>query len=534
MPDIVMPAGIPLVPLDALRPHPRNARTHSDGQVAKLAGLIRAFGWTQPILVAGETIIAGHGRVAAARLLGLDAVPAIRIDHLAPAQQRALVIADNRVAEEAGWDRSLLAAEIADLDEAGIDLALTAFDPASIDDLLADAQAAIGDAAGDGDEADDDDAGDAAEPTGAGSLAARFGVAPFSVLNAREGWWQDRKRAWIALGLRSEVGRGLNLLAFSDTVRAAVSPKPDADAPATLNLAAPGGASMSAKSAWKRADGAGGYVNPPGSVQANLTFVRGDRDEASLDPVSRQILAAGSGTSIFDPVLCELAYRWFCPPGGLVLDPFAGGSVRGVVASRLGRRYIGVELRGEQVAANREQIGLCREPVPTWIEGDSRDIRTLAGGAEADFVFSCPPYADLERYSDDPRDLSNLGYAAFRDALADIVGATCEMLKPDRFACFVVGDVRAPGGAYRGLPWHTIEAFEAAGMALHNEAILVTAVGSLPVRAGRAFEASRKLGKTHQQVLVFCKGDPAKATAAVGRCEFGAIEDDAAAETEAA
>ncbi|HXF87125.1 MAG TPA: hypothetical protein VNK48_02075 [Xanthobacteraceae bacterium] len=71
---------------------------------------------------------------------------------------------------------------------------------------------------------------------------------------------------------------------------------------------------------------------------ANLTFVKGDRDSEELDPVSQAILEVGSGTSIFDPVLCEIAYRWFCPPGGSVLDPFAGGSVRGIVASRLGRR----------------------------------------------------------------------------------------------------------------------------------------------------------------------------------------------------
>ena len=71
-----------------------------------------------------------------------------------------------------------------------------------------------------------------------------------------------------------------------------------------------------------------------------------------------------SGTSIFDPVLCEIAYRWFCPQGGTVLDPFAGGSVRGIVASRLGRRYVGIELRPEQVEANRAQVAIAAEPLP--------------------------------------------------------------------------------------------------------------------------------------------------------------------------
>jgi hypothetical protein len=260
----------------------------------------------------------------------------------------------------------------------------------------------------------------------------------------------------------------------------------------------------------------------------NLTFAKGDRPAEGLDPVSAAILkVTGSGTSIFDPVLCELAYRWFCPPGGLVLDPFAGGSVRGIVASKLGRRYVGIELRPEQVEANRVQAAaLCGEPAPIWHVGDSRHIAALVGGIEADFVFSCPPYADLEVYSDDPADLSTMSYPEFRQAYAEIITATCAMLREDRFACFVVGDARGRGGFYYGFPWHTVEAFEAAGLRLYNEAVLVTAAGSLPIRAGKQFTTSRKLGKTHQNLLVFCKGDPRKATEAVGEVEFGDLPGD--------
>lgn len=236
-----------------------------------------------------------------------------------------------------------------------------------------------------------------------------------------------------------------------------------------------------------------------------------------------------SGTSIFDPVLCELVYRWFCPPGGLVLDPFAGGSVRGIVASRLGRGYIGTELRPEQIAANRDQLGIAGDPAPVWIEGDCREIRALVPeGTAADFVFTCPPYADLEVYSDDPRDLSTFEYPAFREALAGIIGECAGLLKPDRFACFVVGDARGPDGCYYGLPWHVVNAFERVGMGLYNEAVLVTAAGSLPVRVGRQFEVARKLGKTHQNVLVFVKGDPRRATEAIGPVDFGGFEDDGA------
>jgi len=235
--------------------------------------------------------------------------------------------------------------------------------------------------------------------------------------------------------------------------------------------------------------------------------------------------AEQSGTSIFDPVLCELAYRWFCPPGGAVLDPFAGGSVRGIVAAKLGRKYTGIDLRPEQIAANEQQAAtITPENPPRWIVGDSRNVATLAPG-QYDLVFSCPPYADLEVYSDDPADLSTLDYAAFLAAYREIVAASVAMLAEDRFACFVVGDVRDKKGMYRNFISDTIAAFQDAGAKLYNDAVLITSVGSLPIRVGRQFESGRKLGKTHQNVLVFVKGDPKKATAACGPVEMGDVEE---------
>ena len=227
-----------------------------------------------------------------------------------------------------------------------------------------------------------------------------------------------------------------------------------------------------------------------------------------------------SGTSIFDPVLCELAYSWFSPQGGTILDPFAGGSVRGIVASRLGRQYIGVELREEQVAANKTQgDDLCSDPVPVWHTGDSRNIDRICADVQADMVFSCPPYADLEVYSDNPNDLSTLKYEDFKPAYFEIIAKSCARLKDNRFACFVVGDVRDKRGNYYNFVGDTVEAFKAAGLHFYNEAILVTSVGSLPIRVGRQFASGRKLGKTHQNVLVFVKGDGKKATQACGEVE---------------
>jgi len=256
----------------------------------------------------------------------------------------------------------------------------------------------------------------------------------------------------------------------------------------------------------------------------NLTFVKGSRDAESLDSVSAAILeVASTGTSIFDPVVCEIAYRWFCPPAGIVLDPFAGGSVRGIVASRLGRRYLGIELRAEQVAANVAQLHLAGEPPPEWRCGDAREILKLAGDIQCDFLFSCPPYWNLERYSDDPADLSNMAFHDFVAAYRAIIAGAIARLREDRFAAWVIGDVRDEQGCYLNLPGRTVDAFEAAGARLYNEAILVTAVGSLPIRAGKQFAASRKLGRTHQSVLIFVKGDPRRATEACGSVEFGQI-----------
>jgi hypothetical protein len=235
--------------------------------------------------------------------------------------------------------------------------------------------------------------------------------------------------------------------------------------------------------------------------------------------------AAGTGTSIFDPVLCELAYRWFAPPGGLILDPFAGGSVRGIVAGRLGRHYLGCDLRPEQVAANRLQAAkICADAImPEWIVGDSAET-IPALDVDADFIFSCPPYGDLEVYSDNPDDLSTMGHDGFVRAYRQIIAAAVARLKPDRFACFIVGDFRDSRGMYRDFVSETIRAFRDAGAELYNEAILVTAAGSLPIRAGKQFAATRKLGKTHQNILVFVKGDPRRATEAVGVCDFGEPE----------
>lgn len=151
------------------------------------------------------------------------------------------------------------------------------------------------------------------------------------------------------------------------------------------------------------------------------------------------------------------------------------------------------------------------EFIPAWIVGDALDVTTLCPGLQADFILSCPPYADMERYSDDPRDISNMPYEKFKETYFEIIKRSCALLKNDRFATFVVGEVRDSKGIYRNFVADTIAAFQAAGLKYYNEAILVNMTGSLPIRAAKVFKVGRKLGKCHQNALTFVKGDPHEA-----------------------
>lgn len=236
---------------------------------------------------------------------------------------------------------------------------------------------------------------------------------------------------------------------------------------------------------------------------------------------------AGQGTGVFDPLLCEVFYRWFCPPGGLVLDPFAGGSVRGLVAGVLGRRYVGVDLRPEQVQENRRQLerlsGRFDLSGVSWTVGDSRDLlRLVPRGACADFLFTSPPYFGRERYSSLAKDLNNsTDYAAFLAAYRDIVAASVGLLRRDRFACFEVAQSRGKDGQVLDLVTDTILAFCGAGAELHNHIIHLKPVGTARIRASRSFLSARRVCPIHEHDLVFVKGDPKKASQSVGDVEFG-------------
>ena len=274
-------------------------------------------------------------------------------------------------------------------------------------------------------------------------LRDKFIEPPFSVLDTKTGSWQNRVRAWKRIGIKSDVGRDVKVINNSF---------------------------------------------------ANEKYKRTAKD--SMPEVS-----------IFDPALCEVLYHWFCPPGGSILDPFAGGSVRGIVAAYLGYKYTGIDIRPEQIESNIAQAKeIVPNDAPNWLIGDSNIVLgdLWLEGRQFDFLFSCPPYADLEVYSDLPGDISNMSYKDFLVFYKSIIKKAVSLLKPGAICAWVIGEVRGKDGSYYGFVPDTIKAFREAGAHFYNEAILLNAIGTAMLRVGNTFK-SGKLVKVHQNILIFKK-----------------------------
>jgi DNA modification methylase len=209
-------------------------------------------------------------------------------------------------------------------------------------------------------------------------------------------------------------------------------------------------------------------------------------------------------------------YKWFCPVDGAILDPFAGGEVRGVVASVLGCKYFGVDLSKEQISGNMDSIdrlGLYGNE-PTWVTGDSETVLAFDDIEPFDMVFTCPPYGSLERYSDDQRDLSNMSEKRFVDKYSNILRLACKRTKDNSFISIVISNYREDG-FYKNLVGLTINIMEIESgfnCRLYNDMVYVAPNGTAPMRAPMMFNASRKVCRLHQNVLVFVKGDVEKAT----------------------
>ena len=228
------------------------------------------------------------------------------------------------------------------------------------------------------------------------------------------------------------------------------------------------------------------------------------------DTESRSRFWEDNTVSIFDATLCEKMYEWFCPKEGRILDPFAGGSVRGIVATEMGFIYNGIDLSDEQIEANKKQSSK-----PIWIQGDSEWVIDTIHDNTQDFVFTCPPYYDLEKYTDNPADLSNMDEDSFDTKYYSILNKAAKKLKNDRFFAVVVSEVREQSltgnykiGKYKGLVWKTIRACEEAGLHFYNDMILFNSQHQASRVVDTYFERNRKVASVHQNILVFVKGNP--------------------------
>ena len=297
-----------------------------------------------------------------------------------------------------------------------------------------------------------------------GQLEKDFIIPPFSVFDTKQGYWQDRKRLWKNIGIKSELGRGDNL---------------------TFGL------------------NCFDYEDEKLRIEMNKL---GKCLPKTFDEEKYGKKMESNQTSIFDPVLCEIMYKWFNVKKGLIYDCFAGGSVRGIVAEMLGYKYTGIDLSNKQIEANKinaQEIGIH----PTWYCDDSKNVDKYLKDNSVDMIFSCPPYYDLEIYSDDKNDLSNMEWQEFRQAYYEIITKACNKLKNDRFAIFVVGDMRDKDGYYRNFVDYTKWCFNKNGLKTYNEIILLNALGTSMLRCKAPFNANRKLTKVHQNIVIFYKGD---------------------------
>lgn len=272
-------------------------------------------------------------------------------------------------------------------------------------------------------------------------LSDGFLIPPFSILDTRSGEWQNRKKIWNAY-LKEEGESREETLGKTSEIK------------------------------------------------------YGDNTMESMAPT----------VSLFDPVVAELMFHWFAPKNANIIDPFAGDIRKGAVAGHLHHNFTGIELRKEQYDINIEQINRLNiiENVK-YINDDGRKVCNYIKENTQDMIFSCPPYYDLEKYSEQENDASNQEtYEDFIKILDSAFTDTIKTLKENRFAVVVVGDLRNKDGYYYNFHEDIKFIFNKNGMPLYNELILIEQSGTAALRAGNMMK-NRKTVKTHQNVLVFYK-----------------------------
>lgn len=373
-------------------------------------------------------------------------VPLIKASELTDAEQREFIIKDNVGFGE--WDMDVLANEweAEDLDDWGVDVWQDNPDSANITGSTPNSSPANS------------------------SLNDRFVVPPFSILDTRKGYWQTRKKAW-----REIIGD------FGESRNDTLITSPE----------------IKYKDLYQK--------TRQHREELGMTFKEYLEKYVPDDVKEREAKKILSqGVSLLDPVMAELVCRWFGIENCKTFDCFAGDSVFGYVSAHLGNEFIGIELRPEQAQLNNERVeGMSAR----YICDDGQNVAQHIETESQDLLFSCPPYFDLEVYSDLPNDASNQGsYEDFIAILRNAFTAAIGCLKENRFAVIVVGDVRDKStGFYYDFCGDIKKIFKDNGVSLYNEIILIETGASTALRASRYME-SRKVAKMHQSVLVFYKG----------------------------
>ncbi len=330
--------------LSDITPYERNPRKN-DSAVKYVANSIKEFGFKVPIIIDKDgVIVAGHTRYKAAIKLKMKEVPCIIADDLSEEQVKAFRLADNKVAEKAEWDFILMTEELEDILK--IDMSDFGFD-LEVENSSYDIP-----------------------NSEKGSLRDIFLVPPFSVFDTKQGYWQERKRAWRDIILDDGSSRG----------------------------------------------------------------------DAEL--ISSTMSKGFADVSLLDPVLSEIIVKYFMPDekhGVNCFDAFAGDSVFGYVASTLKKKFTGIELREEQAEFNNSRIREI-DTESIYICDDGRNVRRHIQDSSQDLFFSCPPYFDLEVYSNNENDASNKKtFEDFYTILDRAFSEAIQCLKNDRFAVIVVG-----------------------------------------------------------------------------------------------
>lgn len=398
------------VSLELLKPYERNPMKH-DSNMEHIVNSIKEFGYIKTSIVVDENdvLLTGHGTLQALKKLGYKEAPeVVKIIGLTEHQKKAYRIADNSSAQGGEWDLEALDIEMQDIEfdmgKFGLDIS---------------------------EEISIEDGGNAWVKS---KLTDKFIVPPFSVLDTRQGYWQERKKMWRKLIC--------------------------------------------------------------------------DYGESRENTLANGLMAGiNSGVSILDPVLAELANLWFGLSGGNTFDCFAGDTVFGYVSSKLGNNFIGIEIREEQAVLNNERVaGMnCK-----YICDDGQNVLKHIPENSQDLFFSCPPYFDLEIYSDLTNDASNQAdYNSFIEIIEKAFSNSIKCLKENRFAIVVAGDVRDKNGFYYNFPEDIKKIFFKQGLKLYNEMILVETLGTLPQRVQKSM-INRKIGKCHQNIMVFYKGNTKK------------------------